>query len=130
MRHQLLLLPALILLVRPGPLLEPAGRTTLLPDRLGRYHSVSRTKFLPPRGDRELMREYGLEEAERVRYEDPFGGAMGANAYRFRVSEGGRAAFRYLRPPVAAASPLSMGYDVAGVFGETKAVVGGGVTVV
>jgi len=130
--HHLLFLPALFALVISGQPLP--GRNacfgSILPGTLGDYRSVSpgNVSVMPP--DRELLNEYGLRTVDSLEYVNPAGRRMGAEAYQFEASEGAYAAYLYLHPVGAVGSPLAQYSEVAGVFGQTRAVLAGSVTVV
>jgi hypothetical protein len=131
-RHQLLFLPGLVALVVFGQP-PPRGNTRfgrILPDSLGDYRSVSHANASAIPVDFELLNEYGLRIVDHLTYVNSAGRRMVSEAYQFGSSEGAHGAYFYLRPAGAVGSPLGEYSSVAGLFGQTYAVLGGGVTVV
>jgi hypothetical protein len=130
-RHQRLLLTGLVALVMSGQAAQRNARFgRILPDSLGDFNSVSRAKISAIPVDFELLNEYGLRIADHLAYVNSEGRRMVSEAFQFGSSEGAHAAFLYLRPVGAVASPLSEYSSVAGLFGQTSAALAGGVTVV
>jgi hypothetical protein len=107
-----------------------AALGSILPERLGEYSRGTVSAAPIPAADREVFAECGLRASEASEYRNVAGRRMGVEGFRFIDSEGGHAAYLWLRPPGAVSSPLEESTDVAGVFGETYALVGGGITVV
>jgi hypothetical protein len=107
-----------------------AAWTSVLPDSLGEYARINVSPGPISASRHELLDEYGLKATERASYVNASGRRMDAEALRFGDSEGGHAAYLCLRPRAAVGSPLSSYSDRSGVFGQTYAVLGGGVTVV
>jgi hypothetical protein len=103
---------------------------SVLPDSLGEYSRISLSSGPISASHHELLDEYGLKAMERASYVNASGRRMDAEALRFGDSEGGHAAYLCLRPRAEVGSPLSSYSDRSGVFGQTYAVLGGGVTVV
>jgi len=131
-RYQLLLIPTFLLAAISGQEVRSADprSTSLLPDVWSEYRSISRTPVSFGGRESELLNEYGLGATEGAMYRSAAGRRMGAEAFRFVESEGGHAAYLFLRPTGAVNSPVGEYADAQGTSGETHAVVGSGVTVV
>jgi hypothetical protein len=127
-------LPALMTsLLHAQPQLQPQPKTdsgAILPNSLGDYRSATRSAVAMGPAMGALLNEYGLRTTDRVVYASSTERRMTAEAFRFQSSEGGLAAYLCLRPAGAVESPLAGYCDVAGVFGQTHAVLAGGMTVV
>jgi hypothetical protein len=129
--YHLLFLSGLLALDMPG---HASHRNTclgwILPDTFGDYRTVSLANVSPTPVDFALLNEYGLRTVDRRAFVDSAGRKMLSDAYQFGSSEGAHAAYLYLRPQGAIGSPLADYSIVAGLFGQTRAVLAGGVTVV
>lgn len=104
---------------------------SILPERLGEFTrgQLSDVNLATP--DRQVLEEYGLRTAERAQFTNAGRRRFLADAFQFTDSEGGHAAYLWLRPRRGARSPLGgTTSNSGGVWGQTFAVVGGGVTVV
>ena len=83
---------------------------------------------IPP-GDYDLLEEYGSRAAERSEYTNPAGRKMSVEAFRFGDSEGGHAAYLWLRPAGAVKSSLGESVSRPQLLSELHTDVGGGVTI-
>jgi hypothetical protein len=104
---------------------------SILPERLGDFarDQLSAVNLATP--DRQVLEEYGLVTAERAEFTKSDHRRFIAEGFQFTDSEGGHAAYLWLRPPRAARSPLGgTTSNSGGVWGQTYGVVGGGTTVV
>jgi hypothetical protein len=102
---------------------------SILPYRLGPYTrgNVSPVPILA--ADREIYDEYGLRDSQCSAYRSSAGRTMAVDAFRFVDSEGGYAAYLWLRPLQAVKSPLDERVSLSGYLAAIHADVGGGVTV-
>ena len=104
---------------------------SMLPERLGAYTRGNVSEFRISAADNAVLLEYGLRRTERAEFANPVGRKFATEAFQFSDSEGGHAAYLWLRPQGAARSTLGGRTDRSGgVWGETFAVVAGGMTVV
>jgi hypothetical protein len=106
-----------------------AARGSILPERIGEYARGSVSPVEIPAGDRDIFAEYGLRATERSDYANAAGRRMGVEAFRFADSEGGHAAYLWLRPAGAVKSPLGESVSRYELLSELHADVGGGVAI-
>jgi len=104
-------------------------RGSILPERIGEYARGSVSPVGIPAGDLDIFAEYGVRATERSEYVNPAGRRMGVEAFRFGDSEGGHAAYLWLRPAGAVKSPLGESVSRSELLSELHADVGGGVTI-
>jgi hypothetical protein len=106
-------------------------RGSMLPEALGEFIRGQLSAVRVSATDGEVLAEYGLRASERAEFTNLDRRTFVVEAFQFGDSEGGHAAYLWLRPLRAARSPLGgTTSDSGGVWGDTYAAVGGAVTVV
>src|SRR5580658_498927 len=117
---------ALLVLAAAG---AEAARGSILPERIGDYAREGLSSVAIPAGDYDLLEEYGVRAAERSEYSNPDGRKMSVEAFRFSDSEGGHAAYLWLRPAGAVKSALGESVSRPELLSELHTDVGGGATI-
>ena len=102
-----------------------AAAGPILPEKLGPYTRGEVSPAPVAAADHDLLQEYGLKASEQAQYAVAGGGRMGVEALQFADSDGGYAAYLFLRPAPGVRSPLT----VARFIGVSGAV-GGGTTLI